>query len=441
MAANISSPYKTDPKAGDFVHNKKIFLLFAVGIFLAALSACSSVETVSENRSPDSDSVAASSEPPQPSASPQSGGTVLHLVSNPDGMLGRPGIGTNDGYYDVAVNADGSSNITFTDYSTACKIFLNSNLGSAQGTDADASWFQEGVSYLFFDSNKLYAVSQPNKIYCMEADGENRTLFAELPANQTMMRGVAADESGDFYTVLETTNSDGTAAGSLTKINADNGSTEPLTEIPAGDSMVGVFQDQFIFSSLESSGDSCVLYGLSVDSKEQRQLDRYPLESRKGFIWNSRYVYLDYDEKTIYALDLDTLTRNVLAKDLPLQDQRNRNNVRGIWGDYFVIRVSTFSENQEMQTLYAWSLSDGTMYKNNYRYDQSGTQHSAELLAASDGKYLLNCGRKAVTLTSSSADGTTQTIEDFAFTSALADTADFWNDTDNFVTIDDRTVS
>lgn len=114
---------------------------------LAMLSACAPSTVADATKEAESVTSGITSEPAD--ASPDGEGSsdppkILHLVSNVDGMLGKPGIASDTGYYDVSINADGSSNITYTDFETCNKIYLTSDLGAKQNTDADSSWVSGG---------------------------------------------------------------------------------------------------------------------------------------------------------------------------------------------------------------------------------------------------------------------------------------------------------
>lgn len=114
---------------------------------LAMLSACAPSTVADAAKEAESVTSGITSEPAD--ASPDGEGSsdppkILHLVSNVDGMLGKPGIASDTGYYDVSINADGSSNITYTDFETCNKIYLTSDLGAKQNTDADSSWVSGG---------------------------------------------------------------------------------------------------------------------------------------------------------------------------------------------------------------------------------------------------------------------------------------------------------
>lgn len=423
---------------------------------LAMLSACAPSTVADAAKEAESVTSGITSEPAD--ASPDGEGSsdppkILHLVSNVDGMLGKPGIASDTGYYDVSINADGSSNITYTDFETCNKIYLTSDLGAKQNTDADSSWVSGGIGYLFYNQDMLYIVGQPQlfgddpqpaTLWHCNPDGSNRTKFVEIPANQTMMCGVAADEEGNLYTLLETTTSNGETKNVLTEISIDNGAMSSITEIPMGDGMLGVWQDCFIMTHVkdpDQGASMCELYTLSVADGSKQIIEEYELDSREMAVADGSILYLDNAANCLNRLSLETHETKTLANNLPLQAERGANHVRGLWGDYFVIRISRIENGAEKQTLYGWNISDGTMVTNSYTYQQDGSSHSPELLAAVNGMYLLNYNRIPVTLHTTSADGTVYTMEDYAFPSAIIAESDFWADREDFIEVKDQTLS
>lgn len=414
---------------------RKICKLSAALLLCAFLCSC-----FSKASAPESVSV-----PPESNEKP----VELHLVTSEDGVYGLPGAVSESGYYNILWNDDGSSNLVYTDFDTVRTIYLSGEVSAYPQTEQDPSWFKDGVSYLFVVEDKLYAVypgalfnatseARPACIYRMDLDGGNREVLIEFGSGQQLTQSISSD--GEYlYTTIQTATSYGQTTNELIAVDLGTGRMEKLCTLPQGEALVGAFSDKLITKNYISGNDETIrLSTISLSSLELKEIFSLPFNTTSGAFYEDSYYYIDHQNSTLMRADFATAENTVVCENIPA-GARNMIYVSGVWGNHFVYRLTRFENEIEKQRLYGINLATKEIHENGFTYSYQGMDHSVNIIACAQDKYLYvqNCADQTKTIYSE--DGTAVQVTDSKFVYALEDVADFWANADNQTLIEDLT--
>lgn len=415
---------------------KRLFKLAIAFLLCSILCSCN-------NEAPMSESVPANSEGDNNTVN-------LHLVTDEDGLYGLPGATAESGYYNIIWNDDGSSNLVFTDFDSSKTVYLSSEVSAYPKTEQDPSWFKDGVNSLFIVEDKLYAVypgalfnstseAKPACIYQMDPDGSNRKILLEFRSGQQLTQSIVTD--GDsIYTTIQTATFSGQTTNELVSIDLKSGNMEVLSSLPQGEALVGAFSDTLITKNFLSGNDETTrLSTISLKSLELKEVFSLPFNTTSGTFYGDSYYYIDHQKSTLERANFATGENVTLCENIP-SDSKNMVYVSGVWDDYFVYRLTRFENGIEKQTLYGISLLSKEVHENSFTYaSQDGIDHSVNIIACAQGKYLYVCDRIDQPKTIYSADGTALQVTDTKFLYALESVPDFWANIDNSVLVEDLT--
>lgn len=421
---------------------RKIYKLSAALLLCAFLCSC-----FSKASAPESVSAALESA----SAAPASGETPieLRLVTSEDGVYGLPGAASESGYYNILWNDDGSSNLVYTDFDTARTIYLSGEVSAYPQTEQDPSWFKDGVSYLFVVEDKLYAVypgalfnatseARPACIYRMNLDGGNREVLIEFGSGQQLTQSISSDGKS-LYAAIQTATPYGQTTNELISVELETGRMETLCALPQGEALVGAFSDKLITKNYISGNDESIrLSTICLNGLERQEIFSLPFNTTSGAFHGDSYYYIDHENSALMRANFATGENTVVCGNIPAGPQ-NMIYISGIWGNHFVYRLTRFEDEIEKQKLYGIDLATKEIHENGFTYSYQGMDHSVNIIACAQDKYLYvqNCADQSKTIYSE--DGTAVQVTDSKFVYALEDVADFWANADNQTLIEDLT--
>ena len=106
----------------------------------------------------------------------------LTLVTSRSGIAYTQYAGTEDGYYEVRANTNGTGNILYTDYESQKTVYLSSQVGSLHNDETDESWLDSvlGGTSIFTDKNKIYIVKRGKPEFFDEFGERGRSYLLQL---------------------------------------------------------------------------------------------------------------------------------------------------------------------------------------------------------------------------------------------------------------------
>lgn len=260
------------------------------------------------------------------------------------------GAGGDDGYYSISpfVQADGSTNIQYTDYETMQTVPLCSQVNCTHNTEACTSWlpYNGGGTSLMIVGNELLLVapgapgaydelkerSLP-QIRACQLNGSERRKIVEFSANQ-QLRAPYITDGKKLYGTLETSTEEETIL-ELIKIDLLKGSYTTVTLLDSSKAACvwGAAGEYIVLNELAVSGEQAMTqrdYGvrvlrLNVNTLEKELLLEYNVNEGRVALFGKNILY--YDHKTNRMSLIDSLTKesrtiaeNFLEQGIALYD-------------------------------------------------------------------------------------------------------------------------
>lgn len=254
-----------------------------------------------------------------------------------DSMLFSAGATTDEGFYDLVLNLDGTGNIIYYDYATRQCVYLSDQINSLHRDESDTSFFESfiGGADILSDGNYLYILKQTNRyllenddkrgsgyIYRMDLDGNHRKAIP-LPANMYIYptSGIASVDSTLCFLVLET-QKDSSDATKLIQVDFEHNKIKEIMTFSDQISpfLVGSCESGLIFSTNDHTLKKQTLQLLDFQTMQLSIVPfdadnaEYRIDSSSGNIY-----YIPSAKDEIWAYNIITQTNELLRFELPME--------------------------------------------------------------------------------------------------------------------------
>ena len=301
-------------------------------------------------------------------AEPQAHISGLYSLQGFDGWV--YGAGGDNGYYSIsaAVQADGSTNIQYTDYETMQTVPLCAQVNCTHNTETCTSWlpYNGGGTSLMMVGDELLLVSpgQPVSyealkehsfphIEVCEADGSERRKIVEFSANQQLKPPYLTDGK-NLYCVLQTaTEEEETLELMQVSLSERSCSTITLLDQSKAEKIWGAAGEYILLNALAIPGEEAIaqmdysvqITRLNINTLEKELLLEYKIDECRAAVFDQTIVY--YDQKTDRMVLIDSITKEsqVIAEDF-LQDEGSLYDLNLIFYDDSKLLTSTIVQDK-----------------------------------------------------------------------------------------------
>ena len=346
---------------------------------------------------------------------------------------------SDDGYYQMYDNDDGSGNILYTDVATKQRIYLSSDLSSDHHSAADSSWIEDtlGGITLFAAGDYLFIHKNPynenaGALYRADLNGENRKKFLDLQDYDIVIDAVIASDGGYLYWLLENKAEE----VFIVKIDIENGTIEQLHKMPMETNfLLAVYDDCLIIETLNPPDLELYTDADDIYKNTKSIVYQYSLSTKQlseVVQWNLGEITAGFDGNYIYMFDL----LNDCLKSIDCRDNSEKILIdslkdKGIAGD------DIFIENvQDGHMIYSanglsYSLDLSTLEITERKYLESNYKYPV-IFGTFGDKYLVTAGELEIPFNSTDMEGNPMIATMYMSELALIDIQDYWDSNYNF---------
>lgn len=246
------------------MRKKTAFLLAAV--LACSLCACSARSEVTEVSLPPVTSEQEATS--QVESAPQASLSLVSSYIGPSTMACA-----ENGFYQSVPNAQGGSNLLYTDYATQSTVYLCTAPNCLHNSEGCTSWMSSSNASLFLNGrgDVLFAISSDEGqgvLQRMNLDGSERTTLYTCASGEELVDAVAADEE-NLYIALSYVgegNSGFLRSKHLVRLDQRTGNREDLLDYEASDWLFGAYEDKLLILYLEENRFSYRAYSLTDGS-------------------------------------------------------------------------------------------------------------------------------------------------------------------------------
>lgn len=274
----------------------------------------------------------------------------LVLVTSIYGAFG-PAAG-RDGFYELQLNANGGSNLLYTDFSSLSTVYLCGRPECLHEDESCSSWFPFGTGALFLNAEQTTlfcsgsAENGPETVWAMDPSGANRQIFYQCAAGEHLTDAVASDASSLFLTVSFVDLKTASFTKRVLRFDLQTGQYTEVHTLGGSDWVCGTFEDDLIL--LYGKDDAYRYTVFSPLTKEEREIfsgtspGHAPAYAHDGFL----YVITPGEDWTaqISKLDLSDQSVTVLCGSLPWYGSETA-HVVGFYDGHMTVSVTDTREN------------------------------------------------------------------------------------------------
>ena len=323
---------------------------------------------------------------PEPGATPS--GEPLTLLM--DGSQQWSLQNTDDGYYDIVNQPDGSQLIYYTDFGQLIQVPLCSSINCDHKSEVCTAWTTANGMFVYQDHLYQFQIPVDSSPYLERADlnGMNREPLVRLPSGEDFVpSGVAATGDTLFFATAELKNEYSTvnATYKINKLDLSSGSIEVIQRREnTNQFIVGVLEDKLLIKRFEMDPDSETIIMpefLLMDQLGNEELIELP-DFVTGRTWifpeGSCLLILDDSEGSIISLDLTTKQTHTVIKDPFLSEHPGATLILAASGDNLIINIGADY----------YICTDNGIVKSSHCYFR-GIQPSNKILARVNDNYLV----------------------------------------------------
>lgn len=273
----------------------------------------------------------------------------LVLVTSAYGAFG-PASG-RDGFYELYPNANGSSNLLYTDFSSLSTVYVCGRPECLHNDESCSSWFPFGTGALFLNAEQTTlfcsgsAENGPETVWAMEPDGTNRRIFYQCAAREYLTDAAASDASSLFLTVSSVDLQTASFTKRVLRFDLQTGQYTEVHTHGGSDWLCGTFEDDLILLYLKDNMFRYTLF--SPLTKEEREIfsgtsqGYAPARFHDGFL----YVITPGEDWTaqISKLDISDQSVTVLCDGLPWYGSETA-HVVGFYDGHMIVSVTDTRE-------------------------------------------------------------------------------------------------
>ena len=370
----------------------------------------------------------------------------------------------NSGYYEFFWSGLSGSNILYTDFATATRVFL-CNRPDCDHRNADCtSWISNtnGSLLLMPTDDQLYLLQsggiQQNRseedlmhIWQMNPDGSDRKLLFTGDTHQISEGGVAWDGEKMYFPMDEWNDSFTEVKQYIAVLDLKTGELKLPYEL-TGYYWYGCSGREIIFASSEEVGQtagagldvrpdqssySLTMYGWNADTGEVRTIGNEPIVSLSELTEDGWLYWVDGSELALKKMDLSSGATQVLCSDLDIS-QGTYITITDAGEDYVLLN---YSGDREGQNVLVSPQSGEILAGPPAAGSETGKELSVRPLAEYGDKYLVTYKDELVNGQFYNADGTAENAQLQIFRLAFLPKADYLNGNGSYQPITDTVLN
>lgn len=379
------------------------------------------------------------------------------LVTDPYGGLYRSGFGTANGFYDQFAVTGGSTNIIYTDYASAQRVYLCNQPNCAHNDDTCTSWFKIfGDAVVFADNNsgKVFLLSSgyadeplgdedvQGKIYAMNADGSDRKVLYRLGGKESFTDAAAMDNTYIYATVQYADEAAGGLKKEIRRINMTNGDASAVCQLENySDRIFGAFGTSLVIQTTDESNRRYYCADVHSGNKSDVLYEYNYLDGVRTEAVNGATLYSIREAAaplySVYSVDLQSGEEKEIVPSLEVY------NVDTLHIDSFFDNrmLIGMADNRDVQNirflLYNVNLNANSLNTCELNFAFFQDTRNVTILSEYADSFLVEMGVEQGQVTLVGNDGLPYTVEATIPQYALISKSDFWSNVPNYAPIQD----
>lgn len=390
-------------------------------------------------------SQAGSTPPPEPAFSaetePGSAGSAgLVLVATSYGAFG-PASG-RDGFYELQPNANGSSNLLYTDFSSLSTVYVCARPECLHDGESCSSWFPFGTGMLFLNAEQTTlfccgsAENEPETVWAMDPSGANRRIFYQCAAREHLTTDAAAsDASSLFLTVSSLDLQTMSSTKRVLRFDLQTGQYTEVHTLGGSDWVCGTFENDLILLYLKDNVFRYTLFSPLTGEEQEIFSGTSPGYAPASFHDGFLYVITKNEDWTaqISKLDISDQSVTVLCDDLPWYGSET-GHVVGFYDGHMIVSVTDTREQDPAKIkFYQYGVDCETGEITELTLTTAGALPQFLPIIAECGEgFIVSTGTRSVPIFLKGTDGTlyesTFDIAEYAYLSK----EDYWANVPNY---------